>query len=101
MTCLHTAFSWRIEPAPQGGVNIVLSELRIIPETKEIAQKAGRKFNPFGFEVTNEPVADPKEVVLYRAAPGYNEGGLLESLTDDLIYNQWFRVKEHKKKGKE
>lgn len=96
-TPLHTAFTWKIEDAPQGGVNIMLREkLRIIPEKKE----AGKPFNPYGFTLTDEVLAEPKEVVLYMAAPGYDLAGHMNSLTDDLIYNQWFRVKEHKKKAK-
>ena len=95
MTALHTAFTWKIEALPQGGVNIVISErLRIEPE-----QKAPNKpFNPFGFIIADEVLTEPKTVPLFMAAPGHDLPGHLNSLTDDLIYNQWFRVKVHKPK---
>lgn len=95
MDALHTAFSWKIDALPQGGVNIVISErLRIEPELKV----PNKPFNPFGFTITDEVLAEPKTVALFMASPGFDLPGHMNSLTDDLIYNQWFRVKIHKPK---
>lgn len=92
---LATAFMFTIgQETGAAGIHSKIIQTKKI--TIDPADKKGMLFI-----VHDEPPEVPKEVTFFQAH-GRMEGvwSLLMSLTDDLIWNQWFKVKEHKKKSK-
>ena len=98
MTALHTAYTYSVVPQGRGVVITIREKLVVGPEL----DPAKRRLNPFAFIITPQLISEPREVVLYCAAPNTLERVccFMDSLTDDLIYHQWFKVKVHKNKEK-
>lgn len=94
MTALHTAYTYTVVPNGNGCVITLREKLKVVPDLDPL-----KKRNPFAFLVLDEEVETPRAVVFHQAASNTMERvcSFMDSLTDDLIYNQWFRVKEHKK----
>jgi hypothetical protein len=92
---LHTAFTYTIVTHGR--------EARItIREKFKIISDPDKPKNPFSFLITDQLVESPREVKFVVASANTLENlqSFMNSLTDDLIYNQWFKVKEHKKAKK-
>ena len=96
MTALHTAYTYTVVAKGNGCVITLREKLKVVPDPDPVKKRS----NPFAFLILDEEVENPREVVFNQAASAAVESvcSFMDSLTDDLIYNQWFRVKEHKKK---
>lgn len=83
MIVLHTAYTYSVVPVGNG----VIITLREKPKTVLDSQ-------------ISDVIDKPREVVFHLAASNTVERvcSFMNSLTDDLIYNQWFKVKTHKQK---
>jgi hypothetical protein len=96
MEQLATAF--RFEVTFEDSVDKPRGIYTKVIQTKEItSSKKG-----FEFTILDEPPESPKEVNFFQAF-GTRDGvySHMLSLTDDLLFNHWFKAKENKKKKKE
>lgn len=106
MTALHIAYSYTVVPKCNGCVITLREKLKVVPDLTLVPHptdpRSKPKVNPFAFLVLEEEVEDPREVIFDLASSNTvaRVSSFMDSLTDDLIFNQWFRVKVHKKKSK-
>lgn len=99
MEALHTAYTYTVDTPDVGGIFVTIREkLRVYEEI--VTDKSGKK--TLVTVVTDEVITDPKEVKLFQVSYNTRERMCdhMNSLTDDLIFNQWFKVKTHKPKKK-